>query len=169
MSKRIIAIEDDAQIAELIALLLQSEEVKIEHYSEGPSGLAAVLENPPDLVLLDIMIPLMNGWDVHQKIREHEPTRQLPIIILSVTQQPFERRVDFVRSGRDFYISKPFDILALRMKVKELLNVSGFQVKDEMPAPVHKTDASRPLSIASKLLDSDETHPTRPKRFGNSS
>jgi DNA-binding response OmpR family regulator len=159
MTKYIIAIEDDPQIAELISLLLESAEVDVEHLEDGVSGLQAVMAHPPDLVLLDIMIPGMNGWEVHQRIRENETTQDVPIIVISVTQQPFDRRVDFVRSGIDFYIAKPFDVLMLRSKVKELLQVSHFQVRDELPPPVVKGGSTRPLNIAAKLLDGDEARP----------
>lgn len=161
MQKTIIAIEDDPQIAELLQVLLASNELTTHSYANGEEGLAAVIANPPDLVLLDIMVPGLNGWDVYDRIRQHEDekVRQVPIIIVSVTQLEFDRRETFARSKSDFYVTKPFDVLQLRGKINSLLNISHWQVGGTMPKPLRtKVDEIRP--IASKLLEDTAESPS---------
>ena len=150
MSKTVIAIEDDPQIAELIRLLLASDDVVVMHYGDGPRGLAGVLELKPDLVLLDIMVPGINGWEVYDHIRASDAVKEVPIIILSVTPQTFERRINFTQSTIDFYMSKPFDILSLRALIDELLEVTNWHVGNEMPVPRMTKPPLKP--ITSRLI-----------------
>lgn len=133
MTKMVVSIEDDPQIADLIRLLLAAEEVKVHHYTNGEEGLKGVIEHQPDLVLLDVMIPGMSGWEVHQKIREHEAIKNTPVMILSVTQQTLEQRLSFKNSKVDFYMSKPFEVLDLRQKVNEILQVEHWQLEGKLP------------------------------------
>ena len=146
MAKTVIAIEDDPQIAELIRLLLASDDVELMHYSDGPRGLEGVLELQPDLVLLDIMVPGLNGWEVFDRIRASESVRHVPIIVLSVTPQSFERRVGFSQSAVDFYMSKPFDILALRERIDTLLKVTSWHVGNQMPVPRRTKAPIKPIT-----------------------
>lgn len=157
MDKTVVAIEDDPQIAELIKLMLAAEEVRVHHYSDGAEGLVGVLEHKPDLVLLDIMIPGMTGWEVHQKIRENETTKDTPIMILSVTQQSFEQRMTFKQSKIDFYMAKPFEILHLREKINEILKVEHWQVDGTLPdtVPAARTQIKpiRDLLLAAQKVE----------------
>lgn len=133
MKKTLLAIEDDPQIAELLRVLLSSSELKVMHHANGKEGLDAVLKHRPDMVLLDIMVPGMNGWEVYDAIRADDSVKGIPVIIVTVTPQQFERRAAFQASNIDFHITKPFDILALRKKIKELLNISEWRVGDTFP------------------------------------
>lgn len=133
MKKTLLAIEDDPQIAELLRVLLSSSELRVMHHANGKDGLEAVLKHRPDMVLLDIMVPGMNGWDIYDAIRADDSVKDIPIIIVTVTPQQFERRAAFQASKIDFHMTKPFDILALRSKIKELLNISVWRVGDTFP------------------------------------
>jgi DNA-binding response OmpR family regulator len=136
MSKTVLAIEDDPQIAELIKMLLAAEEVAVFHYSDGAEGYAGILQHKPDLVLLDIMVPGMSGWEIHYRVRQDEQTREIPIIILSVSQPSFEQRIAFKNSKVDFYITKPFEILELRQKINEVLQVKHWRLEGTLPDTV---------------------------------
>jgi DNA-binding response OmpR family regulator len=157
MTKTVVSIEDDPQIADLIKLLLAAEELTVHHYANGEEGLQGVLKHRPDLVILDVMIPGMTGWEVHQRIREHETVKETPIMILSVTQQTLEQRLSFKNSKIDFYLSKPFEVVELRRQVNEILNVTHWQVDGKLPetASAARTQIKpiRDLLLAAKKVE----------------
>ncbi|MFP4324319.1 MAG: two-component system response regulator [Anaerolineales bacterium] len=146
MVKTIIAIEDDPQISELIEVLLESDEVNIRTYQDGPSGLNAILDEIPDLVLLDVKVPGMSGLEIHAEIRQNPPTRSIPVIFLSVTEQAFQQRVQFTRSLIDYYMTKPFDILALRERIKLLLDIDSWEVPDSYQQAAQNSPRIQPRS-----------------------
>jgi DNA-binding response OmpR family regulator len=145
LQKTILAIEDDPNIAELLEVLLASDELHIINIQNGKEALSAVLEHKPDLVLLDIMLPNMNGWEVFDQIRAHAEVSELPIVVLTVTQSPIERRDIFTNSKINFFISKPFDVLAVRKKINEVLQVSQWRVGNNFPKSRSRTESLRPI------------------------
>jgi DNA-binding response OmpR family regulator len=161
MQKKLLAIEDDPQIAELLKVLLSSTELKVIHFANGDEGLTAVLEQRPDMVLLDIMVPGMNGWEVYDKIRANDTVKEMPIIIVTVTPQEIDRRDVFHASKIDFHITKPFDILALRKRIKELLGISEWRVGDKFPerttSPVKVKPVTDRLRAAAKTAKQQKT------------
>lgn len=121
--KMIVTIEDDSQIAELLEIVLDAESLLVTRCSNGGEGLEVVQAQKPDLVILDVMMPVMSGWQVYDKIRADESIAQTPILMLSVTRQKVERRQVFKDSKIDFYMNKPFDMLKLRRQVEEILDI----------------------------------------------
>jgi DNA-binding response OmpR family regulator len=143
--KTILAIEDDPNIAELLEVLLGSDELHIINIQNGQEALAAVVQHKPDLVLLDIMLPNMNGWEIFDQIRAHEAVKSVPIVVLTVTQNPSERRDEFTNSKLNFFMSKPFDVLTLRKKINEVLQVSQWRVGGNFPKSRSRTEPLRPI------------------------
>lgn len=150
MGKTVITIEDDPQIAELIKLVLASDELEVIHYDDGRHGLAGVIFHQPDLVILDVQLPSLSGSDVYAAIRAHAQVGHTPIIMCSVQQQSFNDRVNFTRSEIDFYITKPFDIIALRDKINKVLEVNHWVVPNQPKAPKKETGTLSP--IGDKLI-----------------
>jgi DNA-binding response OmpR family regulator len=161
MPKTLLAIEDDPQIAELLRVLLSSTELKVMHHANGTDGLDAVLKHHPDMVLLDIMVPGLNGWEVYDQIRANDTVKDTPVIIVTVTPQHFERRAAFQASTIDFHMTKPFDILALRKRIKELLGISEWRVGDKFPerttSPVKVKPVTDRLRAAAKTAKQQKT------------
>jgi DNA-binding response OmpR family regulator len=128
--KVIVTIEDDSQIAELLEIVLNAEQLIVSKCSNGMEGLEAVRVQKPDLVILDVMMPVMSGWQVYDHIRSEEAIAQTPILMLSVTRQKAERRQTFRDSKIDFYMNKPFDMLKLRRQVEEILGLNIWDLPD---------------------------------------
>jgi len=119
--KRILCIEDDPEMIDLIRLILERRGFVVEGAEGGRAGLAAVETNPPDLVLLDLMMPDMDGWDVHQKLRADAATRHIPIIVVTASAQSIDREFGLHIAKVDDYIVKPFSPQELLASVSRLL------------------------------------------------
>lgn len=115
--QRILIVDDDANIAELIALYLTKECFDTKMVSDGEAALADFQEYNPDLILLDLMLPGIDGYDVCREIRK---TSQVPIIMLSAKGEVFDRVLG-LELGADDYIIKPFDPKELVARTKAVL------------------------------------------------
>ena len=127
--QKILIVDDDENIANLISLYLTKEcyETRIEH--DGQSALDAFKEYAPNLILLDIMLPGLDGYEVCREIRRES---KVPIIMLSAKTEVFDKVLGF-ELGADDYIIKPFDSKELVARVKAVL-----RRYTEAPAPVEK-------------------------------
>jgi DNA-binding response OmpR family regulator len=119
--KRILCIEDDPEMIDLIRLILERRGFVVDGAEGGKAGLEAVQANPPDLVLLDLMMPDMDGWDVHQKMRADAATRHIPIIVVTASAQSIDREFGLHIAKVDDYIVKPFSPQELLASVTRLL------------------------------------------------
>ncbi|TLM67845.1 MAG: response regulator [Deltaproteobacteria bacterium] len=105
--KKILIVEDEEKLRELVTLLLSSRGYEIECVSDGLAALGAIRRKAPDLVLLDIMIPEIDGFEVCRQIKNNELTRQIPVVMLTAKRH----QTDFARAeevGADWYLVKPF-------------------------------------------------------------
>lgn len=114
MKDRILIIDDDEQIRNLIAIYLENEGFKALKVSNAVSGLALLEEQEVDLIILDIMMPHMNGIDAAFKIREE---KNMPIIMLSAKSEDMDK-ISGLTAGADDYLTKPFNPLELIARVK---------------------------------------------------
>ena len=113
----IMVVDDDENIAQLVRLYLEKEGFEVVSYSRGDSALTAFKSNPPALLLLDIMLPGMDGWQVCRAIRQ---ISSIPIIMLSAKDETFDKVLG-LELGADDYITKPFDPKELIARVKAVL------------------------------------------------
>ncbi|MBX9966509.1 response regulator transcription factor [Priestia aryabhattai] len=114
MKDRILIIDDDEQIRNLIAIYLENEGFEALKVSNAVSGLALLEEQEVDLIILDIMMPQMNGIDASFKIREE---KNMPIIMLSAKSEDMDK-ISGLTAGADDYLTKPFNPLELIARVK---------------------------------------------------
>jgi CheY-like chemotaxis protein len=119
--KRILCIEDDPEMIDLMRLILERRGFVVEGAEGGKAGLQAVRGNPPDLVLLDLMMPDMDGWDVYQKMKADQATRHIPIIIVTASAQSIDREFGLHIAKVDDYIVKPFSPQDLLSSVDRIL------------------------------------------------
>ena len=113
--QRILCIEDDPDMIDLIRLILERRGFVVEGAEGGKAALQAMQSTPPDLVLLDLMMPDMDGWDVFQKMKADALTRNIPIIVVTASAQAIDREFGLHIAKVDDYIVKPFspqDLLA---------------------------------------------------------
>ncbi|PKM74220.1 MAG: DNA-binding response regulator [Firmicutes bacterium HGW-Firmicutes-16] len=117
MSKKALIIEDDANIAELLRLYLEKDGFDIIKASDGGTGVRYALTENPDVILLDIMLPVLDGWQVCRKVRE---TSKTPIIMLTAKGETFDK-VNGLEMGADDYIVKPFEVKELLARIHAVM------------------------------------------------
>ena len=105
MSKRALIVEDDINIAELLKIYLQKDGFEIENAYDGRKAVELAESFRPDIILLDIMLPIMDGWQVCREVRK---TSQVPIIMLTAKGESMDK-VSGLEMGADDYVTKPFD------------------------------------------------------------
>ena len=120
MSVTVLIVEDDKNIAELLKLYLEKESYKVLLAADGGQGLAKFRSDKPDLVLLDVMMPVMDGWAVCKTIRAESQT---PIIMLTAKSET-DDKVNGLRSGADDYITKPFEMKEVLARIEAVLRRS---------------------------------------------
>ncbi len=123
MAIRVLVVEDSAVIQRLIAVCLRPAGVEVETRSDGPAGLQAALDDPPDLLILDVGLPKMDGWQVLDHIRSDIRTRNLKVLVLTAhAQEETRERAD--RGGADAFVTKPFRPDELRRAAERLIGVT---------------------------------------------
>lgn len=117
MGRNILVVEDDKNISDLIHMYLVKEGFDVRIAGDGGKALEEFQKKEPDLILLDIMLPVMDGWAVCAKVRE---TSKVPIIMLTAKSEDADKLMGF-ECGADDYLTKPFNILELKARVRALL------------------------------------------------
>ena len=118
--KRILLIEDEEDIAALIKLQAELSGFKLHVEVDGINGFRAVEREKPDLVLLDIMLPGQNGYDVCRKIKSTPELKAIPVIILTAKDEELDILLG-LELGADDYVSKPFSPKVLMSRIKAVL------------------------------------------------
>jgi DNA-binding response OmpR family regulator len=116
----ILIVEDDRDIAELVARHLQKAGFSTEILASGRDALAAIRERPPDLLVLDLMLPHVDGLEICRIVRAHDKTAAIPIIMMTARGEESERIVG-LEIGADDYLAKPFSPSELVARVRALL------------------------------------------------
>jgi CheY-like chemotaxis protein len=118
----VLVIEDSASVRRLIEVCLRVLDVTISSVSDGPQGLTAVKEIDPEVVVLDIGLPGLDGWEVLSQLREDEETAHLKVLVLTAHAQP-EMADKAAQGGADAFMTKPFRPSDLREQVEKLLTL----------------------------------------------
>jgi two-component system OmpR family response regulator len=121
---KVMVVDDDAHIRELVRLYLEDEGMEIVEMNNGAEALAYTEIHPVDLVILDIMMPVMDGWALCAKLRENG---DIPILMITAKGEAADRIKGF-QLGTDDYLVKPFDPTELALRVKALLKRYGISV-----------------------------------------
>ena len=122
--KTILIIEDENDLAELVAFNLEKEGYRPLIAPDGPSGLEAARHNSPDLILLDLMLPGMSGMEICKVLKSRDKTARIPIIMLTAKGEEIDRVVGF-EVGADDYVVKPFSPRELLLRIKAVLRRAG--------------------------------------------
>ena len=117
MSKKALVVEDDGNIAELLRLYLERDGFEVQHAADGGEGVAMFRAFRPDIVLLDIMLPVMDGWGVLREIRKDSRT---PVIMLTAKSETPDK-VSGLEMGADDYVTKPFEVKELLARIHAVL------------------------------------------------
>lgn len=119
--QNIIYIEDDPEMIDLVSMILGRRGFQIHGAPGGRKGLDLIIADPPDLILLDLMMPEFDGWDVYQQLKAMESTKHIPVIVITAKAQPVDRVLGMHIAKVDDYITKPFHPQELLDSVERVL------------------------------------------------
>lgn len=172
--KKILIIEDERDICELIAFHLKKEGFSVEQINDGENAWRRLQKTPPDLVVLDLMLPGMSGLELCRLIREQKQTNHLPVIMVTAKSEDTDKVIG-LELGADDYITKPFNPRELVARVRAVLRrsraiaseskkffIDGDLMVDYEAYTVYKD--KKPLTLSStelKLLFFLTQHPNR--------
>ena len=147
MGRNILVVEDDKNISDLIHMYLVKEGFDVRIAGDGGKALEEFQKKEPDLILLDIMLPVMDGWAVCAKIRE---TSKVPIIMLTAKSEVFDR-IQGLEMGADDYIVKPFEMKELIARINAVLRRT--EIPNDTSKKLHFASTPNRVYTRNQLLD----------------
>jgi two-component system response regulator VicR len=127
--KHILCIEDDQEMIDLIRLILNRRGFVVKGANGGKEGLEQIRKDHPDLVLLDLMMPDMDGWEVYQQMKADDSTKDIPVIVVTAKAQSIDKVLGLHIAKVDDYIAKPFSPQELLNSVDGILNKTKTETK----------------------------------------
>jgi len=131
--ERVLIVDDDPDILRLVSYNVGQAGFDVTTASTGRKALEIIQKQPPDLIILDVMLPDVDGMEVCRTVRHQHPSRRIPIIMLTARGDEIDRVVGF-ELGADDYVSKPFSPRELVLRVKSILRRSGGDRADVLRA-----------------------------------
>jgi two-component system response regulator VicR len=127
---KIVCIEDDPEMIDLVKLILTRKGYEVTGATGGKAGLKTVEDIKPDLVLLDLMMPDMDGWEVYKQMRDNETMKHIPVIVVTAKAQSIDKVLGLHIAKVDDYITKPFGPSELLSSVLRVLEEAGIEAKE---------------------------------------
>jgi len=121
VAKNLLVVDDDPVIVDMLRSGLTRNGYEVDCVSDGKEAISQIARKHPDLIILDIMMPHMDGTEVARRLKEDESTRNIPIVFLTVLWEKNDRVLDSARLGTSIVLGKPFKFDELLEKVKQLL------------------------------------------------
>lgn len=159
-NKRILVVDDDVNICELLRLYLEKDGYQTFVANDGEQALKLAELHNPDLILLDIMLPVLDGWQVCREIRK---TSNVPIIMLTAKGETFDKVLG-LELGADDYVTKPFDTKEVVARMKAVLRRTGESEKTDVAKEV-RYDKLRINITNYELVVDDKSIDTPPKEL----
>lgn len=158
MPETILLIEDEEDVSDLIRYHLKKSKYRVLSAADGLEGLRIASEERPDAVILDVMLPRLNGFEVAKRMKGDPSTASIPLLILSAKGEP-EHRIKGLELGADDYLPKPFSPKELLLRIKALLRRRQASVAEEVlvtgPFTVDRT--SLKVTVEGRRLDLTST------------
>jgi phosphoserine phosphatase RsbU/P len=151
LSESRILIVDDAEANVDVLVNLLRADYRLSVALDGEAALRALVKNPPDLVLLDIVMPQLDGYDVCRRMRAHEAWREIPVMFLSSLEEAGQKALGFEAGGND-YVTKPFEPLEVLARVRSLLRAKAYS---DAVREAHARDLRIAREIQMGLLHAD--------------
>ena len=139
-AERILVVDDEEANRNLLREILRPLGYQVREAADGDEALAAVAESTPDLILLDLMMPRLNGYEVCRELKSDPRTRLVPIIILTTLEQ-LQDKIKAIDLGADDFLNKPFHTIELTTRVRSLLSLKHFTDEFELAAKVLRSIA----------------------------
>lgn len=140
MARSVLVVEDDKNIADLLRMYLEKEGFNVRIAADGGAAVQEFEKAAPDLILLDVMLPVLDGWGVLSRVRE---TSKVPVIMLTAKGETFDK-INGLNMGADDYVVKPFEMKELLARINAVLR------RTELP-----TDTRKKLSFDKLVIDLD--------------
>ena len=121
MAHRILVVDDEQDIRQLVALIAEAAGYEVVQASNGMEGLQAIERHEFDLVILDIMMPEMDGWEVCRRMKSRQRMKDIPVLILTVRSQPLDKVIGLEVVHADDYLTKPFERFELLNALERLI------------------------------------------------
>jgi pilus assembly protein CpaE len=137
MTEKILIIDDDVDTLRLVGLMLQRQGYQISAAANGEQGLAKAFEEQPDVILLDVMMPDMDGYEVTRRLRKNPATKNTPILIFTAKTQLDDKVIGF-EAGADDYLTKPTHPAELQAHVRALMARVNPKRQEELDTAVHE-------------------------------
>jgi two-component system, OmpR family, response regulator VicR len=125
MPNKIMVVDDEPDVVDLVKLVLESDGFSVVTAYSGKEALDRLVQEMPDLVLLDIMMPQMDGWEVYSRIKANPRTKDIPVAMLTAKSQSIDKMIGLHVVKVDDYITKPFGRSELLERVKRILKEKG--------------------------------------------
>jgi CheY-like chemotaxis protein len=122
--KKIMAVDDETNILLIIKLLLQREGFEVTTVKSGQECLDRLQDVEPDLILMDVMMPGLNGWETCKRIKENKKTKTIPVLMLTVRSSDKSRKKSLDYACADGHLCKPMSNIGLIKEIKSLLEIS---------------------------------------------
>jgi len=154
-AERILIVDDDPNVADVVTRYLEIEGYTVETVADGAEALERALHDPPALVVLDLMLPSMDGLEVCRRLRSSSPT---PVIMLTAKGTEADRVIG-LELGADDYVAKPFSAKELTARVRAVLRRSAGPLANAVPGtPRQLTDAELVIDVAGRQAQRDGDH-----------
>lgn len=135
MYKKIVIIEDEEQLGRLIQSYLEQHHYRAIHVRDGVSGLKAIREEVPDLILMDLLLPRMHGFDVCQSVKKDQRLQHIPMIVMTAVYRSAMDKMQARRLGVDEFVEKPLNFDELLKKIQRLTGTEP----EPVPTPIPET------------------------------
>lgn len=120
MGKRVLLIEDEPNIIEAISFILSRDGWTVHTHEDGTSAMDKVITMPPDMIILDVMLPGRSGFDILRDLRSHDASRHIPVMMLTARGQEKDRELA-LRLGANHFMTKPFSNTEVRDHVRNMI------------------------------------------------
>ncbi len=150
--KKVLLVEDDELISETVIKSLKLEGYEVDIARDGKECIDKVKESPPDLILLDVLLPQVSGWETLSRIRDHPIGKDIPIIILTALADEVSK-IQGLRGGADDYVTKPFSSLELMARVEAVIKRSSRRASSREARGINPIPARKGEKIV--LIDPD--------------
>lgn len=162
MKKKILVVDDDAGAVELLKEILTTQDFRVISARNGDEAIRKVREEKPDTVVLDVVLPGLNGFDVCRVLKQDKMTHSIPIIMLSGKAMETRDKVTGFEAGADDYLTKPFEAKELVARIRALLR--RYELSEDFEEVVEKEEISLDVTRATVRVKGKLVN-LRPKEF----
>ncbi len=120
-SKSILIVDDEEDVLELLQLVFEANGFVVRTALNGKAAVASAYENPPDVIVLDVMMPEMDGWQVLKTLKGDERTQDIPVVMLSARAERRDKMIG-LQEGAEGYLAKPFSPAEVVREIQSVLN-----------------------------------------------